>query len=160
MSLRAGLDMMVYISEFIMPGWFLMEIFIRCFKILFKQAPTQMLYSSIFVGAIIGLGFFLGVRYALRRYDFMPRFDAAFEAFFTSVYLFLVWFPLVIYIGFKIMFTKKDMNWGKTAHGLVQEEEASIKDFIKKELQKTLEYKDKLKQILVEKGENNGNNHN
>ena len=153
MSLRAGLDMMAYISEFIMPGWFLMEIFIRCFKILFKQAPTQMLYSSIFVGCIIGLGFFLGVRYALRRYDFMPRFDAAFEAFFTSVYLFLVWFPLVIYIGLKIMFTKKDMNWGKTAHGLVQEEEASIKDFIKKELLKTLEYKDKLKQILVEKGE-------
>jgi len=157
MSLRASLDMMAYISEFIMPGWFLMEILIRSFKILFKQAPPHTLYSSIVVGCIIGLGFFLGVRYALRRYDFMPRLDATFEALQTSIYLFIVWFPLVLYICFKILFMKKDMNWGKTAHGLVLEEEASIKDFIKKELQKTKEYKDKytekLKQILTEKGE-------
>ena len=153
MSLRASLDMMAYISEFIMPGWFLLEIAIRSFKILFKDAPTQTIYSSIVIGCVIGLGFFLGIRYALRRYDFMPRLDAAFEAFFTSVYLFIVWFPLVIYIGFKIMFFKKDMNWGKTAHGLVMEEEASIKAFIKKEIQKTKEYRDKLKHILAEKGE-------
>ena len=46
---------------------------------------------------------------------------------------------------------KKDMNWGKTAHGLVLEEEASIKAFIKKELEKTKEktkeYAEKIKQI-------------
>ena len=153
MSLRASLDMMAYVSEFIMPGWLLMEIAIRCFKILFKDAPTQMLYSSLVIGCVIGIGFFLGIRYALRRYDFMPRFDATFEALITSVYLFIIWFPLVLYIGLKIMFTKKDMNWGKTAHGLVMEEEASIKSFIKKELEKTKEYRDKLKSILAEKGE-------
>ena len=157
MSLRASLDMMAYISEFIMPGWFLMEILIRSFKILFKQAPTHTLYSSLVIGCVIGFGFFLGVRYALRRYDFMPRLDAAFEALQTSIYLLIVWFPLVLYICFKILFKKKDMNWGKTAHGLVMEEEASIKDFIRKELQKTKEYKDKytekLKQILTEKGD-------
>lgn len=153
MSLRASLDMMAYISEFIMPAWFLMEIVIRTFKILFKQAPTHTLYSSVVIGCVIGFGFFLGIRYALRRYDFMPRLDAAFEAFFTTVYLFLVWFPLVLYIGFKIMFKKKDMNWGKTAHGLVMEEEASIKAFIKREIQRTKDYRDKLKSILAEKGE-------
>ena len=153
MSLRASLDMMAYVSEFIMPSWLLMEIAIRCFKILFKDAPTQMLYSSLVIGCVIGLGFFLGIRYALRRYDFMPRFDAMFEALITSVYLFIIWFPLVLYIGFKIMFVKKDLNWGKTAHGLVMEEEASIKSFIKKELEKTKEYREKLKSILAEKGE-------
>ena len=54
---------------------------------------------------------------------------------------------------------KKDMNWGKTAHGLVREEEASIKDLILKELEKTKaytkeyteKYREKLKQILAEK---------
>ena len=153
MSLRASLDMMAYVSEFIMPGWLLMDIAIRTFKILFKDAPTQMLYSSLVIGCVIGLGFFLGIRYALRRYDFMPRFDAMFEALITSMYLFIIWFPLVLYIGFKIMFFKKDMNWGKTAHGLVMEEEASIKSFIKKELEKTKEYREKLKSILAEKGE-------
>ena len=161
MSLRASLDMTAYITQFIMPGWFLMEILIRGFKVLAKQAPPHMLYSSIFIGCIIGFGFFFAARYALRRYDYMPRLDATFEALETSVYLFIIWFPLVLYICFKILFMKKDMNWGKTAHGLVMEEEASIKAFIKKELEKTKQYTreytekytEKLKQILAEKTE-------
>ena len=128
MSLRASLDMTAYVSEFIMPGWFIMEILIRLFKILAKDAPTQTLYSSIVIGALIGLGFFLAARYALRRYDNMPRPDAMFEAIQTSVYLLIIWFPLVLFIAFKILFCKKDMNWGKTAHGLVLEEQANIEE--------------------------------
>ena len=159
MSLRASLDMTAYITQFIMPGWFVMEILIRGFKVLAKQAPPHMLYSSLVIGCAIGFGFFFAARYALRRYDYMPRLDATFEALETSVYLFIIWFPLVLYICFKILFLKKDMNWGKTAHGLVLEEEDSIKAFIKKELQKTKEYtkeytekyREKLKQILAER---------
>ena len=151
MSLRASLDMTAYITQFIMPGWFLMEILIRVFKVIAKDASPHMLYSSIFIGCVIGFGFFLGARYALRRYDYMPRLDAMFEALETSIYLLIIWFPLVLYICFKILFMKKDMNWGKTAHGLVLEEEASIKAFIKKELEKTKEktkeYAEKIKQI-------------
>ena len=128
MSLRASLDMVVYVSEFIMPGWFIMEIIIRVFIVLAKDAPTQTLYSSIVIGCVIGLGFILAARYALRRYDNMPRLDALFEAVQTSIYLFIIWFPLVLFIAFKILFCKKDMNWGKTAHGLVMEEEASIQE--------------------------------
>lgn len=153
MSLRASLDMMAYISQFIMPLWLLMEILIRAFKVLAKDAPTHTLYSSLIIGCAIGIAFFYAARYSLRRYDHMPRLDAAFEAVETSIYLLIIWFPLVLYICFKILFMKKDMNWGKTAHGLVMEEEASIKAFIKKELQKTKEYTDKLKQIVAEKGE-------
>lgn len=136
-----------------------MEILIRGFKVLAKQAPPHMLYSSIIIGCVIGLGFFFAARYALRRYDYMPRLDATFEALETSIYLLIIWFPLVLYICFKILFMKKDMNWGKTAHGLVREEEASIKDLILKELEKTKaytkeyteKYREKLKQILAEK---------
>ncbi len=151
MSLRASVDMTAYITQFIMPGWFLMEILIRVFKVIAKDASPHMLYSSLVIGCVIGFGFFLGARYALRRYDYMPRLDAMFEALETSIYLLIIWFPLVLYICFKILFMKKDMNWGKTAHGLVQEEEASIKAFIKKELEKTKEktkeYAEKIKQI-------------
>lgn len=128
MSLRASLDMTAYVSQFIMPGWFIMEILVRLFKVLAKDAPTQTLYSSIVIGCLIGLGFFLAARYALRRYDNMPRLDAMFEAVQTSLYLLIIWFPLVLFIAFKILFCKKDMNWGKTAHGLVMEEEASINE--------------------------------
>ncbi len=153
MSFRAKFDMTAYISQFIMPLWFVMELAIRSFKVLAKDASPHTLYSSIIIGLAIGLGFFLAARYALRRYDFMPRLDAIFEALETSVYLFIIWFPLVFFIGFKILFMKKDMNWGKTAHGLVKEEEASIKAFIRKELERTKNYTEKLKQKLAEKGE-------
>lgn len=157
MSLRARLDMAAYISEIIMPLWCVMEILIRGFKVLAKDASPHMLYSSIIIGFAIGLGLFFAVRYSLRKYDYMPRLDATFEALETSIYLLIIWFPLAMFICFKILFMKKDLNWGKTAHGLVQEEEASIKAFIKKELQKTKEYTkeytEKLKQKLAEKGE-------
>ena len=128
MSLRASVDMMTYISEFIMPLWCVMEFLIRGFKVLAKDAPPHTLYSSIFISCIIGLGFFTAIRYALRRYDNFDRLKAIKEAFVTSIYLLIIWFPLELFICFKILFLKKDMNWGKTAHGLIREEEASQKE--------------------------------
>ena len=127
MSLRASVDMMAYISEFIMPLWCVMEFLIRGFKILAKDAPTHMIYSSIFISCIIGLGFFTAARYALRRYDNLSRLQAMKEALATSVYLLVLWFPLELFICFKILFLKKDMKWGKTAHGLIKEEEENIR---------------------------------
>ena len=127
MSLRASVDMMAYISEFIMPVWCVMEFVIRGFKILAKDAPTHMLYSSIFISCIIGFGFFTIARYALRRYDNYSRWQAFKEAVVTSIYLLILWFPLELFICFKILFLKKDMKWGKTAHGLILEEEENIK---------------------------------
>ena len=49
------------------------------------------------------------------------------EAFVTSIYLLVLWFPLELFICFKILFLKKDMKWGKTAHGLIKEEEDNIR---------------------------------
>ena len=146
MSLRVSLDLVAYISEFIMPLWLLMEIFIRVFKIVIKDAPTNMIYSSLVVGVIIAFGFFTASRYSLRRYDNMPRKEAFVQAIYTSIYLFIIWFPLVLFIGFKILFMKKDMNWGKTAHGLVQHEHAIhiAKEKIKKA-------KEELKKLIKSK---------
>ena len=132
MSLRASVDMMVYISEFILPMWCIMEFLIRGFKILAKDAPTHMIYSSIFISCVIGFGFFTVARYALRRYDNLSRLQAFKEAIVTSIYLLALWFPLELFIFVKILFMKKDMKWGKTAHGLIKEEEENIKkDFEK-----------------------------
>ena len=110
------------------PLWCVMEFLIRGFKVLAKDAPPHTLYSSIFISCIIGLGFFTAIRYALRRYDNFDRLKAIKEAFVTSIYLLIIWFPLELFICFKILFLKKDMNWGKTAHGLIREEEASQKE--------------------------------
>lgn len=132
MSLRASLDMTIYILQFIIPGWFLLEFFIRMFKWIVKDASPNIVYSSLIVGAAIGIGFLFSIRYALRRYDNVPRISALVQSFQTTVYFFIIWFPLVLYISFKILFLKKDMKWGKTAHGLVQEEEANINKQLEK----------------------------
>lgn len=127
MSMRVRLDMIAYISEFIMPAWFIIELGILLTKIVLKEAPPHILMSSIIMGAIIGVGFMLACRYSLRRYDHLSRRDAFFQAVETSIYLLIIWFPLVLFIGTKILFMKKDMNWGKTAHGLIQHEHAILK---------------------------------
>ena len=99
--------------------------------------------SSVIMGCIIGFGFLMACRYSLRRYDNVNRVDALIQSVYTSVYLLIIWFPLVLFIGFKILFMKKDMNWGKTAHGLVQHEHA-----IQKAKAKIRQAKEELKKLL------------
>ena len=47
----------------------------------------------------------------------------------------IIWFPMELFICGKILFLKKDMNWGKTAHGLVLEEQNKIEKSTEKDLQ-------------------------
>jgi hypothetical protein len=99
--------------------------------------------TSMIMACIIGFGFVMACRYSLRRYDNIPRTDALIQAIYTAVYLLVIWMPLVLFIGTKILFLKKDMNWGKTAHGLVQHEHAIIR--AKEKIKKA---KEELKRLL------------
>ncbi|MFA7659260.1 MAG: glycosyltransferase family 2 protein [Candidatus Gastranaerophilaceae bacterium] len=134
MSLRASLDMTAYISEFLMPFWFVMEVCLQIFRVATKSAPTNCILSSLILACAIAICFTLAARYSLRRYDNLSRPQALKQAVETSIYLFFVWFPLVMFICLKILFCKKDMNWGKTTHGLVLEEELHMQE--QQELQK------------------------
>ena len=140
MSLRAQLDMTVYITQFIMPLWFMMEVIFRIIKLFADKVDPyslhNVLWSSLIVASVVGLGFFMLIRYSLRSYDNLPRLKALSEAFITTIYFLILWFPMEIYICGKILFKKKDMNWGKTAHGLVKEEKQRLVDEINKKLQK------------------------
>jgi len=123
MSLRAKLDMIIYITQFIMPLWLIMEIIIRLFKGLTGKGVLQNeIVSSGIIAAMAAVGFFMAIRYSLRRYDNQKRISALIQAAYTAVYMLIIWFPMVLFICGKILFCKKDMNWGKTAHGLVMEE--------------------------------------
>ena len=129
MSLRARLDMAIYITQFIMPLWFMMEVVFRVIRLITdKFCPSvyslhNVLWSSLIVASVVGLGFFMAIRYALRRYDYIPRLIALKQAFETTLYMLIIWFPMELFICGKILFRKKDMNWGKTTHGLVLEEQ-------------------------------------
>jgi 1,2-diacylglycerol 3-beta-glucosyltransferase len=156
MSHKARFDMAMYITEFIMPMWFMMEVTFRVIKLFAdKVDPYSLhntLWSSLIVSAVVGAGFFMTIRYSLRKYDNKPRKEAFFQAVETTIYFFIIWFPMEIFICGKILFCKKDMNWGKTAHGLVLEEKKKIKDRITKELQvlqnKIKEAQNKLQEVL------------
>lgn len=126
MSLRASLDMTAYISEFIMPIWFLMEVGFQIYDVVVKSAPKNCILSSLIVGAGIAVCFTLASRYSLRKFDNLSRYQSLKQAIETSIYLLVLWFPVVMHICFKILFCKKDMEWGKTAHGLVLEEELNL----------------------------------
>lgn len=131
MSLKAKLDMIVYITQFIMPLWFLFELLIRGFKLLTNKPGVALpneLMSSVFISFAVAYGFFIAIRYSLRRYDLMKRWEAFVQASYTAVYMLVIWFPMVLYICAKILFRPKDMNWGKTTHGLIKEEEEKDKD--------------------------------
>ena len=143
MSLRVRLDTIAYISEFIMPAWFIIELLILISKIIIKGASVNTLMSSVIMGCIIGAGFMLSCRYSLRKYDNMNRMDAFTQSVITSAYLLMIWFPLVLFIGIKILFMKKDMKWGKTAHGLVAHEHAILRA-----KEKIRQAKEELKKLL------------
>ncbi|MBO6256690.1 glycosyltransferase family 2 protein [bacterium] len=144
MSLRVRMDTIAYISEFVMPAWFIIELIILLLKIFIKDAPVNTLMSSVIMGCIIGIGFMLSCRYALRKYDGIGRIDAFTQAVITSAYLLIIWFPLVLFIGTKILFMKKDMKWGKTTHGLVAHEHA-----IQRAKEKIRQAKEELKKLLM-----------
>jgi 1,2-diacylglycerol 3-beta-glucosyltransferase len=124
MSLRASLDMTAYISEFIMPIWLIMEVCFQIFRVATGAAPKNCILSSLIMGVAIAICFTLAARYSLRRYDDLNRKQSLKQSIETSIYIFAIWFPVVMFICFKILFCKKDMNWGKTTHGLILEEEA------------------------------------
>ena len=132
MSLRARLDMAIYITQFIMPLWFMMEVAFRVVKLFADKVDPfslhNVLWSSLIISLAVGLGFFSAIRYSLRRYDAVPRIDALKQALETTVYFLIIWFPMELFICAKILFCKKDMNWGKTAHGLVLEEEKELQN--------------------------------
>ena len=132
MSLRARFDMAIYITQFIMPLWFMMEVAFRVIKFLTDKIDPyslhNVLWSSLIVSMVVGVGFVLAIRYSLRRYDFVPRMRALKQALETTIYFLIIWFPMELFICGKILFCKKDMNWGKTAHGLVIAERTEMEE--------------------------------
>lgn len=134
-SLRAQLDMFAFILQFIMPLWFLLEVTFRTIKFVMDKITPNEFISSLIIATVMAAGFFMAIRYSLRRYDNVPRLRAIKEACETTFYMLIIWFPMVLFILGKIVFLKKDMKWGKTAHGLVLEQQQKDKKEHQKELQ-------------------------
>lgn len=124
MSLRVSLDMTAYICEFILPFWFFSEIGFQIFRYI-KYDENQVL-SSLALSVLIFFFFWTGLLYSLRKYNYLKPMENLRQSFETCVYLLVLWFPIVTFIVFKIIFTKKTMDWGKTQHGTAKEQEPAL----------------------------------
>jgi 1,2-diacylglycerol 3-beta-glucosyltransferase len=118
MSLRVGFDLIAYVSEFLLPFWLLAEITIQAFHFVKGDENCILLSCALLIGTGI---FFAGIFiYSLKKYANLSFFRALFEATITSVYFITIWFPIALFIIFKIIFTNKTMDWGKTVHGVAK----------------------------------------
>ena len=68
--------------------------------------------------SILMCGFFIvALFYSLRKYVKLKPLENIIQSVQTAVYIIVLWFPLAVFIIFKIIFMKNTMNWDKTAHG-------------------------------------------
>ncbi len=116
MSLRVGFDLIAYITEFLLPFWLIAEIVIQAFH--FVKGYENCILSSIAMVVVTGIFFTFGFIYSLRKYANLSFFEALVQSILTSVYFLTIWFPIAMFIIFKIIFFKKTMDWGKTQHGV------------------------------------------
>lgn len=118
MSLRTGLDMTAYIAQFILPFAALSEIIMQIIKHI--NGFQNSVLSSLILSTFICIFYMIGLSYSIRRYNKISIGKSIIQGFETSVYFIVLWFPLVMFIVFKIIFAKKNMDWGKTTHGLTK----------------------------------------
>ena len=120
-SLRVSLDMTAYIFEFILPFWFFSEIGFQIFRYI-KYDENQIL-SSLIVSVFLFFFFLTGFIYSLRKYNGLKPLENIKQSVETCLYLLCLWFPVVVFIVFKIIFKEKTMDWGKTVHGQAKTEQ-------------------------------------
>lgn len=116
MSLRVSLDMTAYIAEFIMPFWMISEMGFQIFR--YVKGVDNWILSSIAISAMFFVFFSYALMYSLHKYDGLKPVDNFIQSITTCIYMVVLWFPVVFFIVFKIIFCKKTMDWGKTAHGV------------------------------------------
>ena len=115
MSLRVSLDMTAYITEFILPVWMVSEIAFQSYR--FIKDDSNWILSSMALSTLMCGFFIVALFYSLRKYVKLKPLDNLVQSVATSLYIIVLWFPIAVFIIFKIIFMKNNMDWGKTQHG-------------------------------------------
>ncbi len=123
-SLRVGLDMLAYISEFVLPIWLVSEWAIN--GINFVRGTNNHFLSSVAVLPLICLFFISCLIYSLRKYHKYGLLKAIVQAIETGTYMVFIWTPVASYIIIKIIFMKRGLDWGKTEHGVQEKDKNKV----------------------------------
>ncbi len=115
MSLRVSLDMTAYITEFILPIWMVSEIIIQSYR--YIKDEQNWILSSMALSTVMFGFFMVALFYSLRKYVKLKPMENIIQSIATTMYIVVLWFPIAVFIVFKIIFMKNNMDWGKTQHG-------------------------------------------
>ncbi len=137
MSLRVSLDMTAYITEFILPVWMLSELAFQSFR--YIKDDSNWISSSLVLSGLMCCFFIIALFYSLRKYVKLKPVDNIIQSVATSLYIVVLWFPLTIFIIFKIIFMKNTMDWSKTGHGNIISDKNSVLDENIEQEEKTAE---------------------
>ncbi|MCA9807816.1 MAG: glycosyltransferase family 2 protein [Cyanobacteria bacterium HKST-UBA06] len=115
-SKRAQLDMILYFLQFIFPLWLFFDLLMQGGEWAVLGA-AQHWRSSLMVLPVFGL-FLWGTNFvSMLRFDKDTHWPKAVgESLLTTLFLIVVWIPVVLWITFKVMFRPDQgaTNWGKT----------------------------------------------
>jgi len=114
-SLRVTIDMLAFVSEFILPVWLLSEYLIQGIR-LANGVEDNILYSLALL-PLLALFFTIGLIYSLKKYKGFSLLETLKQSIETGIYMVIIWIPMVTYIVLKIIFARRTMDWGKTHHG-------------------------------------------
>ena len=114
------MDMTAFIIEFMLPFWLVSEVCFQIFRYI-RYDENQILSSLVLITALV-IFFFTGLTYSLKKYNDVRGWQNLLQGCETGMYMVVVWFPVVLFIIFKIIFVKKTLTWGKTEHGNAKEE--------------------------------------
>ncbi len=114
-SFRVTIDMLAFMSEFVLPVWILSEYLIQGIRLV-KGIEDNILYT-LAVSPILSLFFTIGLLYSISKYKKFSILKTIKQSVETGIYMVIVWVPMVSYIMFKIIFAKRNMDWSKTDHG-------------------------------------------
>ena len=84
----------------------------------FIKGDSNCILSSAIMVAATAIFFACSFIYSLKKYANLNFTQALWQAIITSIYFLTIWFPIAMFIIFKIIFTQKNMDWGKTQHGV------------------------------------------
>ena len=131
MSLRVSLDMTAYITEFILPIWVVSEVAIQSYR--YIKDDQNWILSSMALASLMCIFFIIAFFYSLRKYVKLKPLENLKQSIETSAYVVVLWFPLAIFIIFKIIFMKNTMDWGKTQHGKTITSVKPVNNIVKQE---------------------------
>jgi 1,2-diacylglycerol 3-beta-glucosyltransferase len=116
-SLRARADMIAYLVQFLFPIWLVSEYAVLLVDWLLGNPLAVHWVSSVALLPLLASFFNMTLVVAIIRFNRPELIQALVGAALTSIYMVMIWVPVVFWVAVKILFQKdRAMNWGKTAH--------------------------------------------